>query len=106
MSKLPYPEHLARAYPPGTKPDRRMIKSCSNPKARYSGKIGHIITVHYFVTFGCWDTKGRWLDYYDLSGPVKSRYTKKYILDFIMWRIVVPVIMFLTGLFIVLKYIK
>jgi hypothetical protein len=68
--KLPYPEHLARGYPPGTKPDRRMIKSCSNPKSWYSGKIGDIITVHYFATFGCWDTEGRWLDYYDLSAPV------------------------------------
>jgi hypothetical protein len=108
--KLPYPEHLARGYPPGTKPDRRRIKSCSNPKAWYRNKIGHIITVHYFATFGCWDTEGRWLDYYDLSAPVvssdKNKYTKGYIFHLIIWRILIPVIMFLVGLFIALKYIK
>jgi hypothetical protein len=34
------------------------------------GMIGQTVTVHYFATFGAWDIQGRWLWYYDLSGPV------------------------------------
>lgn len=68
--KLPYPEHLKRGYPPGTIPDRRKIISCSDSNLWYMGLIGQVITVHYFATFGAWDTKGRWLWYYDLSAPV------------------------------------
>lgn len=69
---LPYPEYLTRGYPRGTTPDRRMIKKCSDPKAWYKNMIGQIITVHYFATFGAWDTQGRWLWYYDLSEPVEE----------------------------------
>jgi hypothetical protein len=72
MSKLPYPEHFVRGYPPGTIPDRRRIIKCSNPKAWYSGMVGQVITVHFFVTMGAWDTQGRWLWYYDLSAPIKD----------------------------------
>lgn len=68
--KLPYPENMAVSFPWGATPDRRKIKSCRQPDAWYANKIGDIITVHYFATFGCWDTEGRWVDYYDLSGPV------------------------------------
>ena len=68
--KLPYPESAARQWPRGKVPDRRKIISCSDSKLWYMGMVGEIITVHYFVTFGAWDTKGRWLWYYDLSGPV------------------------------------
>lgn len=70
--KLPYPEHLKLGYPPGTIPDRRRIIKCSDSKLWYMGLVGQIITVHYFSTFGAWDTKGRWLWYYDLSAPVKE----------------------------------
>lgn len=69
---FPYPDSAARQYPPGEKPDRRRIKKCSDPKAWYKNMIGQIITVHYFVTFGAWDTEGRWLWYYDLSEPVSE----------------------------------
>jgi hypothetical protein len=34
--------------------------------------IGQIITVHYFASFGAWDMQGRWLWYYDLSGPINE----------------------------------
>lgn len=71
MSK-PYPESLARHYPPGAVPDKRRIKKCSEPGAWYANMIGQIITVHYFATFGAWDTQGRWLWYYDLSEPVNG----------------------------------
>lgn len=77
---LPYPADAAKQYPPGTNPDRRRIKSCSEPRAWYKNKIGEIITVHYFVTFGAWDTEGRWLWYYDLSAPiVRYQWLKKVI---------------------------
>jgi hypothetical protein len=77
MSSLPYPENLARSYPPGTKPDRRRITKCSDTKAWYAGMVGQIITVHYFCTFGCWDIEGRWVDYYDLSQPVIRELSEK-----------------------------
>lgn len=66
----PYPDHAARQYPPGEKPDRRRITKCSEPGAWYANMVGEIISVHYFASFGAWDTQGRWLWYYDLSGPV------------------------------------
>ena len=69
MSK-PYPDYAARQYPPGKNADRRRIEKCSDPTAWYAGMVGQTITVHYFSTFGCWDTQGRWLDYYDLSKPL------------------------------------
>lgn len=70
--KLPYPEHLARGYPPGVIPERRRILKCSQPSGWYMGFIGEVISVHYFSTFGAWDTKGRWLWYYDLSAPIEQ----------------------------------
>lgn len=68
----PYPDYAAHQWPNGKKPDRRRIKKCSNPKAWYAGMVDKVITVHYFCTFGCWDTEGRWLDYYDLSEPLNE----------------------------------
>lgn len=73
--KPPYPEHLARGYPPGVTPDRRRIKSCSRLDAWYRNKIGEVITVHYFATFGVRDTEGRNISYYDLSRPIKKLLT-------------------------------
>lgn len=72
----PYPGSAARQYPPGKKPDRRRIEKCSEPGAWYSGMIGQVITVHYFCSFGAWDTQGMWLWYYDLSEPVNENETK------------------------------
>lgn len=71
MSK-PYPDYAARQYPPGKNPDRRRIIKFSEPDAWYAGMVGQIITVHYFCSFGAWDTEGRWLWYYDLSHPVNE----------------------------------
>lgn len=73
MSKLPYPESAAIQYPPGITPHKRKIISCGDkdPKCWYRNKIGTVVNVHYFVTFGAWTTDGKWLWYYDLSGPVK-----------------------------------
>jgi hypothetical protein len=70
----PYPPYAARQYPPGKKPDRRRIEKCSEPNAWYAGMIGQTITAHYFCSFGAWDTQGRWLLYYDLSGPVDEKH--------------------------------
>jgi hypothetical protein len=82
----PYPASAARQYPPGEKPDRRRIEKCSESGAWYAAMIGQTTTVHYFASFGAWDTKGRWLWYYDLSElvieatPVKRKinWLKKY----------------------------
>jgi hypothetical protein len=71
-NKLPYPEYAARQYPPGKVPENRKIISCSESNLWYAGFIGKTITVYYFASFGAWDIQGRWLWYYDLSGPVKS----------------------------------
>lgn len=72
----PYPDWASKQYPPGETPDRRRIDKCSEPGAWYSNMIGQIITVHYFASFGAWDTKGRWLWYYDLSAPVDGAESK------------------------------
>jgi len=66
----PYPDYAAHQYSPGKKPDRRRITKCSEPGAWYAKMIGQVITVHYFCSFGAWDTQGRWLWYYDLSEPI------------------------------------
>jgi len=69
----PYPAYAARQYPPGEKPDQRRIEKCSEPDTWYAGMIGQTIEVHYFASFGAWDTQGRWLWYYDLSGPINEK---------------------------------
>lgn len=74
-NKLPYPQHLTRGYPPGTIPSQRRILKCSRPGEWYENKIGEVITVHYFATFGVWDTEGRNISYYDLSRPIKKLLT-------------------------------
>lgn len=79
MSKLPYPEYAARQWPNGKNPERRRVEKCSDPKAWYAKKIGQIITVHYFMSFGCWDTEGRWLHYYVLSEPINPEYQEPLV---------------------------
>jgi len=76
MSK-PYPAYAARQWPRGEKADWRRIKKCSDPKAWYANMIGQTITVHYFCTFGRWDTEGRWLYFYDLSEPINEPFKQK-----------------------------
>jgi hypothetical protein len=68
--KLPYPNHAARSWPKGVTPEFRKIERCSEPNLWYRNKVGQIIQVHYFMSFGAWDTEGRWLWYYDLSEPI------------------------------------
>jgi hypothetical protein len=75
--KLPYPEGREKIYPPGAIADRRRIIKCSDSMLWYMGMVGEIINVHYFVTHGCWDIKGRWLWYYDLSEPIVRELTEK-----------------------------
>lgn len=67
-----YPESAGRNYPPGKTPHKRKIIRCSRPEtAWYAGLIGQVVDVHYFVTFGAWTTDGKYIDYYDLSMPIK-----------------------------------
>lgn len=75
--KLPYPPEMSNRYPPGVNPERRRIKSCSERGAWYKNKVGDIVTVHYFASFGAYDTEGRWLWYYDLSAPITDETQEK-----------------------------
>ena len=72
----PYPESMARGYPPGVKAEKRKIIRCSKPGAWYAGSAGKVIRVHYFSTFGCWDTKGRWIYYYDIGRAIIPWYRR------------------------------
>lgn len=74
-NKLPYPAHLQKMYPRGMTPEKRRIKQCSDPKYWYAKQVGKVITVHYFATFGAWDTEGRWVFYYDLSEPIGNEFS-------------------------------
>lgn len=40
---------------------RRIIKESSFSPC----KVGEIVTVKRWGTFGCWDTKNRWVDFYN-----------------------------------------
>lgn len=64
-------QYAERSYPMGKVTEKRKIIRCSDPNAWYSAMVGQIIDVHFFATFGAWDTEDRWIDYYDLSMPVK-----------------------------------
>lgn len=57
---------LANSYPYGDKWQKRKVIKVTMKDAWY--KIGYIITVKHFATYGAYDEKDRWVDYYDL-GP-------------------------------------
>lgn len=59
---------MVKVYPWGDKWEKRKIIRTSMPNAWY--KIGDIITVKYFASYGCYDQKDRWVNYYDLSLPI------------------------------------
>lgn len=59
---------LKKAYPPGEKWTFRPVIRVSRRDAFY--KIGDIIKVKYFVTYGCYDHKDRWVDYWDVGQEV------------------------------------
>jgi len=56
-----------RRYSPGIEPRKVKIIRCSRPGEWYEKMVGKIISVHYFATFGCFDTEGKWIDYYDVT---------------------------------------
>lgn len=60
---------MIRMYPMGNKWERRKVVRVTMENAWY--KVGDIITVKYFMTFGCFDKKDRWVNYYDLSLPIE-----------------------------------
>ena len=49
--------------------ERRKIIACSVPGVWYEDKIGEVFIVRHFFTFGCFDARGRWISFYDLSEP-------------------------------------
>lgn len=59
---------LAQCFPPGNKWEKRRVERVTMENAWY--KKGQIIEVKYFATFGCYDKKDRWVNYYDLSLPI------------------------------------
>lgn len=59
-------DRLKRCYPPGDRWTFRKVKTVHLASAWY--KVGDIIKVKYFATFGCYDYKDRWVDYWDI-GP-------------------------------------
>lgn len=61
-------ERLRKSYPYGDKWTFRIVKSVMMKDAFY--KVGDIIKVKYFATFGCYDHKDRWVDYWDLGQEV------------------------------------
>jgi hypothetical protein len=59
---------VRKAFPPGYEPgwEQRIItrESKNSPC-----KVGEVVTVQTWGTFGCWDQNGRWVDFY-CSEPV------------------------------------
>lgn len=66
---------LKNSYPYGDKWERRKVMRVYNKqKAWY--KVGDVLKVKYFATFGCYDINDRWIDYYDLGLPLMPWYKK------------------------------
>lgn len=61
---------LARSFPYGDKWEKRKVIRVTMKDAWY--KVGDIIEVKYFATFGCYDIKDRWVNYYDVSLPING----------------------------------
>lgn len=61
---------MKRGWPQGDIWKKRKIVKCSDPTNWYADKIGEIVTVKVFVTFGAYDDKDRYISYYDLSNPI------------------------------------
>lgn len=66
---------LAKVFPFGDKWERRRVIKLGDPNAWY--KVGDIITVKYFATFGAYDINDRWVGYYDLSLPIVREISEK-----------------------------
>lgn len=64
-------EKFGIAYPPGIEITKRKIIRCSGDYW-YKNLIGQNILVHHFATFGVWDLEGRWISFYDVSGPIEN----------------------------------
>lgn len=61
---------LKKAFPMGDKWEKRKVTRVTMENAWY--KVGDIIEVKYFATFGCYDKKDRWVNYYDVSLPLNQ----------------------------------
>lgn len=56
--------NVRRQFPRGWEPTpekRRITKVSPHSPC----KIGEIVTVKRWGTFGCWDSQGRWVDFYN-----------------------------------------
>lgn len=56
-----------KEYPWMEMTSTRTILKVSNPDYWYKELVGTEVTIHNYGTFGCWDSQGRWYNFYDLS---------------------------------------
>lgn len=61
----------------------RKVIRVSDPIAWY--KKGEIIKVKYFSTFGCYDDKNRWVNYYDVGPELKHVWLHKLLYFISKW---------------------
>ena len=52
-------KHFGEGFQPKQE-QRKVVKESKHSPC----KIGEVITVKWWGTFGCWDTKNRWVDFY------------------------------------------
>lgn len=46
---------------------------------------GQILRIKYFVTFGAFDYKGRWVDYYDVGPEIQLTFWRKLWFNVTKW---------------------
>lgn len=61
-------ERLKKSYPHGDVWSFRLVIRVSSKDAFY--KVGDVLKVKYFVTYGCYDHKDRWVDYWDIGKEI------------------------------------
>jgi len=60
-------EEINKIYPGMRQTSTRTIIKVSGDDYWYKDLIGKKVTIHKYGSFGCWDDKGRWYNFYDLS---------------------------------------
>ena len=71
MAKSEYQIKKEKEYPQWNNiQSRELLTYSEQTDPYYENKIGQVIKVKYFMSFGAWDEQGRWICYYDLSTPI------------------------------------
>lgn len=71
IEKSEHRQWAERAFPYGKQARKMIINRASRADAWYKDMIGQAIEIHHFGSYGAWDTKGRWVDYWDVGYPPK-----------------------------------